>query len=462
MRSVIGNAIVLGLVAAVATSASMIGCSNGSGATSSPGQGSGNEATGSLGLQLTLPGGLQVNTVSYTINGPHTYTGTVDVSAANTISFVVPNVAAGSGYTITLTATTTDGSTSCVGTSAPFTVAAQQTTAVTVFLQCTSTAGSDAGAVLVNGVSANCATWTSAVANPATTTAGGTITLTAAATGPAPSALTYGWSAPTGTFSAASAATSTFTCPATPGTVTITLVVGDGPIPTGATCPAAASTTSLTVTCGSSTVVDAGTDSGSSTGTDAGADTGADTGSTAPLAPCTSAGQANCVACSGSAGGLCSATQALFVQKDITGGQVTGTTLSAGSCYSCLLNAGCLDDVTFNDQGNECSDVPATSPVDAGSSTEAQLCLNTISCVVGSQCASSDVSICFCGPTNAGNACQTAANPNGACFNQEVTGLGTSVNATVLKNYTDKTRPAGMANQIFACAEVNSCAACTN
>jgi len=71
----------------------------------------------------------------------------------------------------------------------------------------------------------------------------------AAATGPDPSAITYQWSAPAGTLANATAANATFTCPATPGDVTITLTVGDGAVPQGAACPVASSTTTLIVTC---------------------------------------------------------------------------------------------------------------------------------------------------------------------------------------------------------------------
>src|SRR5579871_2395525 len=116
MKSMFVKALVLGV--AVAT-VSAVGCSTGSGSSGS--QLPGDESAGTVGLAMSLPGGLQINTVTYTINGPHTYTGTVNVQNATTISFVVPNVAPGSGYTITLSATTTDGSVSCLGTSAPFT-----------------------------------------------------------------------------------------------------------------------------------------------------------------------------------------------------------------------------------------------------------------------------------------------------------------------------------------------------
>jgi hypothetical protein len=70
--------------------------------------------------------------------------------------------------------------------------------------------------------------------------------------------------------------------------------------------------------------------------------------------------------------------------------------------------------------------------------------------------------LCYCG-THAGSACASAgASVDGACVSSEVTGLGFPVadNTDILKNFTDVTRPAGRANQIFTCAISNSCAAC--
>jgi hypothetical protein len=471
MKSVIGNAIILGLAVAVGSTA-WVGCSNGVSGSGGAGQNPGEENTGTVGMQLTLPGGEHITTVTYTISGPHSYTGSVNVSGSSSISFALPGIAAGSGYTITLSATSDDGTVSCVGTSAPFTVTAQQTTAVSVFLQCTSTgSAADAGGIVVTGVPVNCATWTSAIANPSSAPVGGVVALAASATGPNAAGVTYAWTAPTGAIDTPSLATANFTCPATAGAIQITLTVGDGALPTGATCPAAGLSTVLTVTCTGGAAVDSGTpapDSGTTTTPDSGTttkDSGTTTVDAGPPPACTAAGQTNCVACSGNTNGVCSPTEALFVQHDINAGHSASL-----DCYSCLFNNSCIDDTAFSDTNHECSDVPASSPVDAGGSSEPSLCLSTISCVLSTSCAgpndgagaAAGVSICYCGPTNAGTNCQTAAAPNGLCATQEVTGLGLALNAnpTVLKDYNDTTRPSGMANQIFACASTNGCAAC--
>jgi phospholipase C len=116
-----------------------------------------------------------------------------------------------------------------------------------VALQCTSRTP-DSGSALVNGSTFDCATFTSATASPAETTVGGSITLGATAVGPNPGGLTYSWSAPFGTFGNANAATTTFTC-TTPGMIPVTLTVGDGPVPAGASCDTSLDTTTIQVAC---------------------------------------------------------------------------------------------------------------------------------------------------------------------------------------------------------------------
>jgi hypothetical protein len=87
-------------------------------------------------MAFSTPDGLTIGSVSYAIAGPTTASGTVDVSQAQTsIEFVVGGLAAGSGYTITLSATTTNGD-ACSSDPAPFAIAAGTTTQVAVNLVC--------------------------------------------------------------------------------------------------------------------------------------------------------------------------------------------------------------------------------------------------------------------------------------------------------------------------------------
>jgi hypothetical protein len=465
-KSVIRSAMVLGLAVA-ASAASLAACSGGSQGSGGSGQGPGMGAFGTVGTELTILGGETISSVSWTIKQGTTtvLTGTYTVpTAATSISFFIPNVPAGSGYTISLTAVSTDGTVTCAGTSAPFTVTAQATTDVNVFLACNTTGSAlDAGGVLVNGTPVDCATWTSAAVNPSSAATGGTVTLTASAVAPNPSGITYSWTAAGGgTVATPTQATTTFTCPATAGTVTLTLNVGDGTLPTGATCPAAASTTTLTVTCGTVTPVDAG--GAVDAGTDTGApDSGVDSGPVV-LLPCTTAGQTNCVQCQGNSNNLCSPTEALLVQQDINKGLATaaGPDPTAG-CYTCLFNAGGVDDTVFGDTGHECGDIAAAS-----SQTQ---CTSTLSCILGSSCTwsgsigASAVSSCYCGTAPVSGTCANVGSTNaanGACDTQEATGLGFASNdgLDILKNFTSTTLASGVANNIFQTAISNNCGQC--
>jgi len=132
MRKALKLGIVLGVVGGAA--AAFNGCSTRS---SSDGVQSAPDQTGSVGVALQLAPGLTLDTVSYTITGPggFTKTGSLDVSHSGTVSGVIGGLPAGIGFSISLTGTTTDGSTSCLG-SATFNVVAHMTTQVSVHLTC--------------------------------------------------------------------------------------------------------------------------------------------------------------------------------------------------------------------------------------------------------------------------------------------------------------------------------------
>jgi hypothetical protein len=201
---------------------------------------------GSVGMRLTLPGGVTLNSATWTITGPNGYaqTNTVSIAQSLDLSFTVGGIPAGAGYTISITGTATNGTTTCSG-SAPFTVTALATTNVTVVLQCANPAA-EAGSASVGTETYFCATPTSASASPNETTLGNSVTVTAAATAPNAGALTYQWSASSGSFSAPTSATTSFTC-TTSGAVTLTATVSDGAVPDGGSC--ANSTESVVVQC---------------------------------------------------------------------------------------------------------------------------------------------------------------------------------------------------------------------
>jgi hypothetical protein len=278
-RSIVGFASLVagaGLMAVLA--GQQIGCSSGS--SSNGPSGSESESTGAVGMELTLPGGEMLSTVTWTITGPNgastvVQQGSVNVQNTNKIAFTVGGIPAGSGYSITITGTTTDGAVTCSG-SATFSIVARTTTNVTVLMRCVSP-GADSGSAAFNGQTFNCATANGIAASPSEATVGGSMALTATpASAPDPTAVTYAWSAPSGTFSAASGQSTTFTCTA-PGAVTITLTVADGPVPSGASCDPAASTITLQVQCDAP--LDAGAPQDATVGSDTGAGSDVGTGS---------------------------------------------------------------------------------------------------------------------------------------------------------------------------------------
>ncbi len=257
VRKYLVQSALLAAAGAAAVSFSDLGCSSpgvdANGASPGAGTPAGgiSKNLGSIGMDLTIPGGQQLTTVSWTLTGPNgaatvVQSGSVNVQNSQALSFVVGGIPSGSGYGIALAGTTTDGASTCAG-SAQFSVGARTTTNVSVQLQC-STPAADSGSVLVTGNTFNCATWSSLSAAPSETTVGSAVTVSASAIAPNQSAITYAWSAPSGSFDTPSASSAHFTCTA-PGPVTLTVTVGDGPVGDGGTCNTSLSTATLQVVC---------------------------------------------------------------------------------------------------------------------------------------------------------------------------------------------------------------------
>ncbi len=121
------------LAACVSVPLAISGCSSvGENAT-----GADEQSASSIGLELQVGAGLTLAEVSYTIVGAGGFTksGTLDVSNSTVISGVISGLPVGAGYTVSLSGTTSDGSTTCAG-SASFSVTAHQTTLVSVNLAC--------------------------------------------------------------------------------------------------------------------------------------------------------------------------------------------------------------------------------------------------------------------------------------------------------------------------------------
>jgi hypothetical protein len=220
MRSLKQHAV---LAAMVIGMASALACSSESGTYVNPGVEEGE--TGVVGMQLQIAPGVTVNTVSWTITNATTgfsKSGTVNVQFSNVIKFQVGGLPSGAGYTITLNATSVDGTISCTG-STGFTVVPGATSQVNLTLVCTG-AAPDAGTIVVNGATQVCANINSLSVFPLETTVDSTISLAATASAGSVTP-TYAWTATAGTFDNAASATPVFTCPSTPAVVTITLTV---------------------------------------------------------------------------------------------------------------------------------------------------------------------------------------------------------------------------------------------
>jgi hypothetical protein len=275
-KAILGLSILLG---ASALGAGQVGCSSNGSSPSATAASTGSRGapsaassegsdTGTIGLALVLPGGDQINSVSYTLTNSSNVVitlptapnpGTFATNNSQSIEFQLGGVPAGSGYTIALAATTTQGAT-CQGSASGVAITARASTNVTIQLLCTAP-GTEAGNLFVTGATSYCGTWTalSSGSNGSEVLVGQTMTLTVTAAGEAPSSLGYTWSQSSeggaiGTFGSNQSEdtgpsdTNTFTCTA-PGTATITVVVDDGPVPDGSACPSKLSTVATTVVC---------------------------------------------------------------------------------------------------------------------------------------------------------------------------------------------------------------------
>jgi hypothetical protein len=180
------------------------------------------EGVGTLALQLTP--GVNVDTFAYSISGPHSYTGTIDVSHSSTVSAVIGNILAGNGYSLTLTGSASDGQTTCAGLSSTFGVTAGAATKVAIAISCHTPPKT--GSVLVTGTINICPSIDSVSADPPK---GNTIAISSLShdSDAAPQALSYSWTSTSGTLSSTTVPNPTLKCTA-PGDVSLTLTVSDG------------------------------------------------------------------------------------------------------------------------------------------------------------------------------------------------------------------------------------------
>ncbi len=465
---------------------SVAACSSQHGATSgSAGNGGGTDigsnpgaqgSFGSVGMHLdigTPPNGATVTSLNWTIsNGTNTYTGTNVVGDAQSFEFVQGGIAAGTGYTVTLSGSDSKGD-PCSGVSATFTIVAGAVTQTTLAVFCTQpnsdasaanvTTGTvevDASVTLVPGGSTACPGIGSFSISPAEIAPGQTAALTEVSVGPAASLTWTVTPAGGGTFGSTSAASTTFVCSGTAPQVTVTATIGL--LDSGACNGQAFTTQSALVNCeGPTVVVDAGpppVDAGPPP-VDSGpppVDSGpppVDSGPVACNAICP-AGDPACPAgittgAGSNAGVGCNATETLI-------------NTHSNACLKCALNSSCLHD----NQGDtpalgfiDCEDVAGNDTVDAGS-TNTAACLSALSCELGSNCGAGGVTDCYCGPGVNSTTCLTTQ--TGACIPQIQFGLESTDPTFIQSNITATANNNGgsVADSIIQCMHNNCPTTC--
>jgi hypothetical protein len=189
-------------------------------------------------LALTIPGGATISSVSWTVKSSSNQllaSGTTNTSRSGATASFAVGLAAGTGEVVTMTATTSTGDT-CSGSSAPFNVVANQTSPVSVNLNCGAVATDGGlGSVVVTGTVVpgdSCPALASWTISPETAAAnGGQVDINATATdADSGDSLVYLWSAAAGSFANATATTTTYTCGAA-GSQVLHLVVSDNHTP---------------------------------------------------------------------------------------------------------------------------------------------------------------------------------------------------------------------------------------
>lgn len=225
----LSKASLLWSLAALGVSSSMAGCLSEDANTEADA-----DQLGSLDLNLDVAPGVTINNVTYTITGNgFNKSGSIDVSGAPVISAVIGGIPAGTGYTITLTASSAQHNATFTG-SAKFDVTAGGTASVTVHLRGTVDSGN--GSVTVNGTINVNPVIDEVTASPLTVYVGSSVALSSVSRDPDewPAPLTYYWSTTGGVIDNPIAPNATLTS-ATPGTFAVTLTVSDGDGTTTAT-----------------------------------------------------------------------------------------------------------------------------------------------------------------------------------------------------------------------------------
>ena len=471
---------------ALIVAAALPACSGSSEPTTSPSPSS-VEKAGGIGLELTTPGGVVINTVSYTIsgNGITPIPGTIKVDSTGATSSVfigaLPASASGAAgdYTVTMNATGVDGVTTCTGASAPFKVTAGTTVSVTVPLTCG--APTVRGNVKANGEFNSCPVITSMIVSPLEINLDGVIDISAAASDTDGNPLTFAWtSTVAGVFGSTSAAATTYTCKV-PGTQTLTATVSDGAgclttlqaevlcktaevcgnntVGVGEQCdPPAAGVCSdtcqnIAIVCGNS-IVQPGEQCDPPNGTTC------DTACKNIV--CGDGVVAGSEQCDPPAAGKCSATcqNAAVCGDSIVGpgevcddGNTVGSDLCSADCKTSTTPDLCGPCTT-----NNCSAAKAACDATNPACQTILDCIKTTKCAAGS---TRDGAECYCGPGIDNDTCFNSFNPavpQGVCKAQIEAAAGSNIPLSIGQIFFDLSSPVGSAFQTTSC-QLSNCTA---
>jgi hypothetical protein len=381
-------------------------------------------AIGSAELNLSLPDNTTIDTVTYNVTqtgGSYTAMGSIPVTNSSLLAFQVGNIPAGTGYQMSLSATTS-GSQTCSAGPVPFSIMPSNATLIMMTLRCGGgTAATSKGNVRVDVdvvTGSTCAEVDGLTVIPRSVNVGGSMSLTGFAT--AATGTTYGWTVDGGgTFSAASAAMTSFTCTAS-GMHTVTLSVSSG-----GTCTK--STEDVPVIC---TAGAGGAGTGDAAGTGAAGTGDAGTG----------------VAGTGVAGTGVAGTG--VAGTGVAGTGVAGTGGGGSACTTCeAAQPVCLQ------RQMDCDAIAGT----IGGVAKSAICHQVIDCVRTSKCASAgdtdSPSDCLCGVNADVDVCasQTLAVVTGACKDIIATGTETTSLSDMTTRLGDPDYATGLAMRLILC-----------
>jgi len=429
---------------------------------------------------LTLPSGIQIDSVNYTVSGTAPFAnrnGVVNVKNSTKLQFRVGDLPIATGYKMALAATAVGGA-PCAG-EANFAIADNLVTKLTMTLVCGTGVVADVdgnGDVSVSvdvttGAGVHCPVVTGISALPLEVLVGSSLELSGFASSSVDASTTFSWAGSGGSFTAAAAKDTSFLCTA----------AGDHALTFAATktgCPA--TSMDVTVTCTGSAVVvpDAGTvDAGPAV--DAAVDAGPAVDAAVDAGPVVDA------AVDAGPGVDAAVDAGPVVDAAVDAGPAVDAAVDAGptAWYSRLTKGAacgtCVETSCSNygdmDLAGPCfanKAIPG-SPVDP---TFAQACTDVFVCSMNStdKCAF-DTSIgvigCYCGVGVDPSTCSAAfANVKGNCITewQKVTGCPAGDQNCVLDNMSVLPPPgvaipfpAGFANYTFECMNANCASACT-